>query len=291
MKFTTNRILIFFDRQRGVAIPTCFLATVLLLANAASAQTNRQPEGFTEPLKTVIVAAPESGVLQSLAVREGDTLNQGDIIARLDCQVLVASVNAAREKLKAQGKINGARANSESKSHHLKQMQDLLEKKHASDQEVKQAELEFELANASLETATDELHALEMDLKRIEAQLERRIVRAPITGTVLETPRQVGEAITASESQVATLVALDQLRVRYFLTTERATSLKRGQTVSVSFPDTHQQADAIVDFVSPVTDSKSGTVRVEMLIQNQQRKYRSGLRCLLGNTQTAMARD
>jgi len=111
-----------------------------------------------------------------------------------------------------------------------------------------------------------------MNLKQIEAQLERRIVRAPISGTVLELPRQVGEAITASESQVATIVTLDQLRVRYFLATERAVGLRRGQTIEVNFP---------------VTDSKSGTVRVELLIDNREQEYRSGLRCLLGNTKTA----
>lgn len=264
-----------------------FTAIVLCTSSPLIAQTTRQPEGFTEPFKTVIVASPESGVLHTLSAREGDKLNEGDIIAKLDSQVLIASVNTAREKIKSQGKIHGAKANADSKAHHLQQMQGLFEQQHASDKEVKQAQLEFDLAKAHLETATDELHALEMDLKRIEAQLERRIVRAPVTGTVLEIPRQVGEAITATESQVATIVALDQLRVRYFLATERAVKLKRGQIVNVSFPDSHQSTHAVVDFVSPVTDSKSGTVRVELLIKNNERTFRSGLRCLLGNTQTA----
>lgn len=268
------------------------LLVMLLLPLGASvdAQTNRsmrQPEGFTEPFKTVIVASPESGVLQSLPVREGDTIKQSDVIATLDSQVLAVSVLAAKDKLNAQGKVRGATANRDSKAHHLQQIETLFQKQHASDLEVQQAQLEYDLAVANLETTTEEKSALQMELKRIEAQLERRRVRAPISGTILELPRQVGEAITASESHVATIVALDQLRVRYFLATQRAAGLQRGQTVSVSFPDTQQNADATVDFVSPVTDSKSGTVRVELLIDNSTRNYRSGLRCLLGNTQTA----
>lgn len=260
---------------------------IVITAQTAFGQTSHQSEGFTEPFKTVVVASPESGVLQALSAREGDVVREGEILGRLDSQVLTASLDAAREKLKAQGKINGAKATVNSKSHHLGQMQKLFKSEHASDKEVKQARLEFDLANANLETAYDEFRALEMNLKQIEAQLERRIVRAPIDGTVLELPRQVGEAITATESQVATIVALDQLRVRYFLATERATNLKKGQTIEVSFPDTDQQALATVDFVSPVTDSKSGTVRVELLIENREQKFRSGLRCLFGNTQTA----
>lgn len=259
------------------------------VSQSADAQTTPQPEGFTEPFKTVVVASPESGVLQALSVREGDVVREGQIIGQLDSHVLTASVNAAREKLKAKGKLNGAKATVDSKFHHLQQMKALFTNEHASDKEVKQAQLEFDLASASLETANDELRQLEMNLKQIEAQLERRIVRAPISGTILELPRQVGEAISAAESQVATIVALDQLRVRYFLMTGRAVNLAKGQTINVSFPDTNQTARGVVDFVSPVTDSKSGTVRVELLIDNRNQTYRSGLRCLLGKAQTANA--
>lgn len=266
-----------------------FIVALFACAQPAAGQSSVSPEGFTEPFKTVIVASPETGVLQSLSVREGGFVNERDIIGQLDSQVLAASLNAARGKLSAQGKINGAKATVNSKGHHLRQMQSLLEKKHASDKEVRQAQLEFDLAKANLESVQDELRELEMNVKQIEAQIERRIVRAPISGTVLELPRQVGEAITASESQVATIVTLNQLRVRYFLATVRAVGLRRGQSIEVNFPDTNQVANAVVDFVSPVTDSKSGTVRVELLIENREGKYRSGLRCLLGHPSTASA--
>ena len=268
------------------------LAVVILVFTTSiptmvTAQTSRPIEGFTEPHKTVVVASPESGVLDSVVVEEGDVLTKGAIITTLDSQVLNASLNIAREKLNAKGKINAAKATLKSRANHFSQMQQLFYEEHASDKEVKQAELEFELAKANVEAAGDQLRALEMELKQIEAQLERRVIRAPIAGTVLELPRQIGEAVTATESQVATIVALDYLRVRFFLATQRATSLRAGQVIGINFPATNQQTDAIVDFVSPVTDSKSGTVRVELLIDNQNRQFRSGVRCLLGSVRTA----
>ena len=36
-----------------------------------------------------------------------------------------------------------------------------------------------------------------------------------------------------------------------------------------------------IDFISPVTDAESGTVRVKVRIDNPQNKYRSGQRCAL----------
>ena len=249
----------------------------------STASSTTYAEGFTEPFITVVVASPESGVLQSLNVGEGDSIKQGDVVGRLDSQVLNASLNSAKEKLKSQGQINAAQAKLTSKTHHLDQMKTLLKREHASEKEVRQAQLDFDLAQANLEIASDQHRSLEMDVKQIEAQLERRTVRSPISGTVLELPRQVGEAISATDSEVATVVALDRLRVRYFLTTQLAGQLKNGQSVKVSFPETGQHTTARVDFVSPVTDAKSGTVRVELLIDNQDRSYRSGLRCLLNN--------
>ena len=275
------------NRFQFASLVSLAIFTFAMTASSALGQLSKQAEGFTEPFKTVVVASPESGVIQSLNVREGDKVRAGDVLAQLETQVLIASANAARERLKARGEINGATASVQNKAHLLKQMQQLLKSEHASDKEVKQAQLEYDLANANLETAQDELRAQEMEVKKIEAQLERRIIRAPNSGVVLEVPRQIGEAISATESQVATIVALDQLRVRYFLTTAQAKSIKHGSQMQVSFPDTGQTTTATVDFVSPVTDSKSGTVRVEFLIENQTGNYRSGLRCILGGLQTA----
>ena len=273
------------------SIATFFVANVFLGSSLGQSNEPRLEEGFTEPFKTVFIASVDSGVLHSVSVREGDYVSAGDVICTLDSHVLTASVNAAQEKLKAQGRINAAKASLDNKAQTLEQMKELLAQEHASDKEVNQAQLDFDLAAANLETARDDIRSQEMELKRIQAQLERRIIRAPANGFILELPRQVGEAITATESQVATLVALDFLRARYFLSTEQSESLTRGQRLTVSFPDTQQQAEAIVDFVSPITDSKSGTVRVELLIKNDKQQFRSGLRCLMSGLQAAQIKS
>ena len=270
--------------RRGIFVA---VALTCVMVSRVQAQTMHHDEGFTEPLDTVHVASPETGVIHVLEVHEGQRVSEGDIICQLDSQVLNASLDAAREKLDSTGKINGAIATLENKEHLLTQMKSLLDRQHASEKEVKQAQLDFDLAKANLETVRDEMRVQEMEVKRIEAQVERRIVRAPIDGVILELPRRKGEAITASESQVATIVNLTQLRVRYFLTTSQALTLKLGDRRQVSFPDTDQQASAAVEFVAPVTDSNSGTVRVEFLVDNAQGQYRSGLRCVLRNSAIA----
>ncbi len=203
--------------------------------------------------------------------------------------MLEASLNAAKVKLESQGKIKAAQATLKEKQYHLKQMQKLLVGQHASDKEVRQAQLEVDLANAHLQSANDENRAIEMEIKKIEAQIKRRIIRSSTEGVVLEIPRQEGEAITTSDSEVATIVRLDQLRIRYFLTTDQAMRMQRGDQIKVHFPATDQTVPATVDFVAPVTDSNSGTVRAELIIDNQQGQYRSGLRCILTESRATVA--
>jgi RND family efflux transporter MFP subunit len=195
--------------------------------------------------------------------------------------VLEASLRGAKAKLESKGKINAARATLENRMNHLKQMQDLFEKQHASDKEVKQAQLDADLAKSNLQTANDEMRQHEMEVEQIKAQIERRIIRAPRDGVVLELPKKAGESVTSSDNHVATVVNLQQLKVRYFLSTKQALAIRPGEQLQLYFPETRQTAEGTVSFVSPVTDSNSGTVRVEFKIDNSGGEFRSGLRCVL----------
>lgn len=280
--------------QKAQLRNVCFGLVLCLLqmvysTSLVAAQTSIPDEGFTEPLRTVLVASAESGVIDAIEVKEGDLINKGDVICRLDCNVLKVALLAAELKLETTAELEAAQSTLENKQHHLEQMQALLQKNHASDKEVKQAQLEYDLAMANLKTARADVRRNEIEVQKIKAQIDRRIIRSPHRGVVLKIPHEQGESVTTAESHVATVVQLDQLRVRYFLTTQQAMRMKRGGEASVMFPATDQVATAQVNFISPVTDSNSGTVRVELLIDNQRGKFRSGLRCVLKQAEATVA--
>lgn len=242
----------------------------------------RAMEGFSEPAITVHLGAAQSGIIKSIDVREGQLVRKGDIVCQLDASVLEAALLSAKAKAASRGKLNAAQASLDNRAHMLEQMKQLQREQHASEKEVRQAQLEFDLAKTSLESARDELLSHEADVQRIEAEIEQRIIRSPIDGIVIEIPHEVGEMVSLSDAQVAIVSQLRRLRVRYFLPTQVALSMQADTQHQVHFPDTKQTALGQVDFVSPVTDSGSGTVRVELIIDNEQGEYRSGLRCVLG---------
>ena len=286
----TRRVLMFWARLLWF---TCGVAALVLNASASTGhgQLSMPDEGFTEPFKTVLVASPESGVIKQIEVNEGDSVRHGDVICRLDNDVLQVALLAAQVKVESRGKLEAAEVTLENKRHHLAQMKRLLDKAHASDQEVKLAQLEFDLAKASVQSASDELRSHAVEVDKIKAQIARRVVLAPNDGVILQLPHQAGESVTPTESHVATIVQLNQLRVRYFLTTQQAAAMKKGGIARVQLPATGQRTNAKVAFIAPVTDSNSGTVRVELLIDNAMGKFRSGLRCILEEAETATATD
>ena len=62
--------------------------------------------------------------------------------------------------------------------------------------------------------------------------------------------------------------------------------LSVGSAVDLELPESGAKVRGKVEFVAPVTEAESGTVRVKVLIDNAQGAYRCGVRCLLNAEQT-----
>ncbi|MGW8256304.1 MAG: hypothetical protein ACWGMZ_02340, partial [Thermoguttaceae bacterium] len=54
-----------------------------------------------------------------------------------------------------------------------------------------------------------------------------------------------------------------------------------GEKVTVNFPGTAETAKGSVEFVSPITDPESSTVRMKVVLENAKGQYRSGMACFL----------
>ncbi|TWU59985.1 Cobalt-zinc-cadmium resistance protein CzcB [Rubripirellula tenax] len=248
---------------------------------AAAPQDNVVHEGFARPVEQVDLAAADSGVLAEIATAEGAMVRAGQLICRFDTSVLDASLAAAQVRFRSRGELAAAQATLRHRRNHLEQLISLREKSHASDQEVIDAELAVAIAEAGKQSAEDKLNVVGQEVTQIQAQIDRHWIVAPFDGVVLELPHAVGERVNAADGYVAKLARLDQLRVRYDVPTSDAVRLRAGDRIAVQFQETNQDAQATVEFISPVTDSGSGTVRIEVLVDNRSGEFRSGMRCML----------
>lgn len=238
-------------------------------------------DSFTEPIAQSDVAASEPGVVDSITVAEGQQVRRGDVLSMLDHDALRQSLRIAQLRASSLSAIKSAEATLRIRKTRRDTLEPLLKEGHANPAEVEEAIVEHEVAASDLEIAREKHAEYALEVDRIEAQIKARTIAAPIDGIVSELHYRLGEYVSSSKPQFATVVQLDQLLVRFYLLEPTIMQLQRDQSVTLMLRvgDRQQQIAGTIAFVSPVTDPDSGTARVDVVIDNRDGKYRSGSRC------------
>ena len=211
----------------------------MLPASLGFAQSSRQPtdsRSVDDPLnyckvtilKEVSIPAQEAGVLEELNVREGDHVEVGStlgVIDKSDAELMLAMAKqeyeAAKKAAEDDVNIRVAKLSYQvSRAEYEASVQaNQRTKGTVPGVEVRHKKASAEAAKAKIESAEVEFSiaywtakAKESQLKRAEASLTRRRIKAPINGVVVELNKQAGEWVQPGEP-VMRIVQLDQLRV------------------------------------------------------------------------------
>lgn len=251
-------------------------AVFLLLVSPLHAEVTTS---FTEPDETTDVACAEAGVVARVDVKQGQKVQAGTILAVLDNSVLEASLRAAEAKATSTARTDAARIEVDLKKRQKEKLTRVLADGHASANEIEKAESELVAAQAQLRIAEEEQHLNQLEVDQIKAQIERRTIRSPMEGIVIRVQRRPGEFLSGGDPVIATVVRLDHLRVKFYISTEMAELLQAEQECRVLIRGRHHVAK--IDFLSPVTDADSGTVRMEVLVDDREQRLRSGIPCQL----------
>ncbi len=233
--------------------------------------------GFAQPWELIEVAVAEPGRVEAVSVREGDVVRRGALIARLNDSVLRASLEVAQQRASANGEAEAARARLNHAARRRDDIAKLLEESHASQTELDQADLALREAESALLAVQERRDIATAEVAKIQAELSRREIRSPVNGVLIEMNRQPGEYAGGSDHVIAKLAVLDHLRVRLHVPTRVAIGMSVESPIEIAFPEIDSRTTGKVDFVSPVTDSQSGTVRVDIRLDNRSGRLRSGL--------------
>jgi membrane fusion protein, multidrug efflux system len=209
--------------------------------------------GYTEPNRIAQAAFAETGVIAEISVKEGMRVKEGRVLARLNSETLVQELRIAEE----QNRLQQLR---------FDQIKALHDAGNGSKEE--------------LERNKSDLAITSLRVQRILAQINDRTLRAPFAGIVTKINREVSESVSAAQTEVMTIVQLDSLRVTVNLPVKIAGGLEVGAKTALIL-DENKTATGTVEFVSPVIDAASRTVRVTFVIPNAGGEYRSGVRCTL----------
>jgi membrane fusion protein (multidrug efflux system) len=191
-----------------------------------------------EPLRTIRLAARTEGVLTEVLVEEGDRVELGQVIARIDVREQLAELARARARLHER----------QASFDRFEQLRDRDYVDLAS----------FEAARAELEIAVTEV-----DLW--ETRVAFGTVTSSISGTVVERYVEPGEAVSR-HAALFSIADLSSLVVRLGLSELDITQLKEGDAVAVHVDalDRDTALEGFIRRVFPAADADSRLITVEV---------------------------
>lgn len=265
-----------------------FIRVVAWFALAAQpeAATVESVQGVLQPGAQVQVPALQEGLVLECAVRLGDRVQKGQLVARLDgSQARFAKdaaevrVRMAKEEAQDDTPVAYAEAALDVIRAELRTAEESNARVEGSvpDRELRQLTLATRQAERDAREARrrQQMAELELRLRQVELdaaanRLARCEVMAPIDGVVAKVYRQGGEWARAGEPLVA-IVVIDRLRVEAGVDYQRVAGRDlSGKPVTVTVGGRQSSAvKGTVVAVSPVVDT-ADTVRVVAEIPNQK---------------------
>lgn len=218
--------------------------------------------GHTKASSILEVVAETSGIIETVDVSEGQTINAGDLICTLDPGTREASVAQANAAV-AQAEASLAQVQTDFNTN-----QSLRERGLASVNSAEQYEASLRAAQAGVETA-------DAALKNAENELSKTEVRAEIGGVVQKPLANVGSLANPGTS-CATIIQLDPMIFMGDVPQARIDLARLGMKASITTIN-GQTAEGEVTFISISANPATRTFPVEIEFPNTSRRIFDGL--------------
>ncbi|MCC6695928.1 MAG: efflux RND transporter periplasmic adaptor subunit [Candidatus Hydrogenedentes bacterium] len=267
--------------------------------------------GYVVPRRKVEVSSKIMGRVVEVNVRRGDIVNEGDVVMRIEdadfqarvlsSEAQVASLRARLAELKAGSRpqeitaadaaLASAEATLRNAEVKLRRQEALAQRGAVAKEDLDLARTAYDVAKAEVDTnrsnaqlvrigprqeqiqaAEAQLRVAEANLELARTELEYTVIRAPITGTVLEKLAEQGELVTntnfggtrGAKSSVLSMADLGDLQVEVDLNEIELPKVKLGQKVEIRLDFSPERAYAgEVDEIAPQADRQKGTIQVK----------------------------
>lgn len=251
-------------------------------ATSARRFAGSAPEGrfdcLIESKQLVDVGSSVTGVIEAVYADRSDFVEANQVLAELESDVEKAAVEIARLRADMKGDVEANRVSAKLGRKREARARRLFAANAVSIEEREETETEAELAQYALLRAREQKTLAEAELQKALEVLERRKIRSPISGVVVERLKLPGEVV--KEEKVMTIAQIDPLRAEVVLPAALFGSVTTGMRAEVlpELPEAGVHI-ATVGAVDRVIDAASGTFRVRLELPNPDRALPSGLHC------------
>lgn len=255
------------------------LASLAVLAPHAAAANSF--ECLIEPSQTVEIRSATEGIIEKVYVQRGDRIKAGQVLVQLDSAAEASAVEMSRQRAEAMGRLTSAQNRLAYADKKLKRQEQLQTQNFVSAQARDEAEAEKRILEAELVDAREGKQQAAAEYKHAQDLLNRRVLRSPFNGIVLDRMLNPGDLAEAGTGRKAILkvVQVEPLRVEVVLPLAAWGKLKPKSTADVIPEGLGGRYKATVTVIDSVFDTASGTFGVRLELPNGEAKVPAGIRC------------
>lgn len=268
------------DAARTVA-PQAAQAIELAATDLATAETRELRRelpltGQLRPIHMALVRAKVAGEVVEMRIKEGETVKNGQLLARLDAAEHQARLNERLATLAAN------QATWENNERTRKNNEELLRKGFISQQAYDNT-----LANSSVALA--QMKAADANVALARRSVDDTVIKAPWDGMIAERTVQVGDKASI-DTKLLTIVDLSRMEIEAAVPASDIPNVEVGQTVRFRVEGFGARAfDGAIARINPQSQAGSRSIMVYIEVPNSDNALKGGM-FAKGNI-TLMRRD
>lgn len=205
--------------------------------------------GTLAPVEGVTISADAEGTVVKILVENGAAVKAGDLLLELDTTVELAQLKAAQARSQL-AKLQSERSN------------ELLAKNTISQAELDSSRAQLDQANA--------------DVTALQAQIEKKRVRAPFAGRVGIRSVNLGQYVGRGAALLP-LQKLDPIYVNFSIPQRQLPEIVLGQEVAVTIDAYPETFKGKITAINSQVDPSTRNISVQALLANPQEVLRSGM--------------
>lgn len=244
----------------------------------------RPVTGEIRSRRTAELASQVAGLAIEVLIDEGDEIQLGQIVARLDAQRATLEIERAQAQLVSDESLVEQRtADLEQARRDLKRLEELDSRGSAGPAQLDAARTLVASRAAQLAQAKADLGIAQSSLELARIELNDMTIIAPFAGTVTRKQTEVGQWIDRGDP-ICTIVSMQDLEARIDVSQTLLPSLEaanrasaNGSSIQINLPSVPSPMDARVHAVVPQADPLSRLFPVRLMVEDPEQLLRPGM--------------
>lgn len=234
---------------------------------------------LVKPKQILQLGSPVFGLIGGIFVDRGDSIHQGQLLAKLDTTVEEAQVALDRFRATNTTQIEVARTDMLWNQRELARRQQLVGNMFSRANEVDEIVTKIEQDRIAIRRGETDQKTAQLEAERSEAQLKLKLIKSPVDGVVVDIKLMPGEFLHETAT-IMTIAQIDPLNVDLVVPAERYGSVRVGMIADLYLAaPVNLTLPARVDAVDPVIDPASDTFRIRLVLPNPANTIPAGVRC------------